>query len=244
MKSKNIETQIGITHSKLCKTMIKSNYTSTCPTYNQLISYDTSNQKISGKFVTDADGYFHREPTPYYQSFRYYDNDPTSRIFVDPPDETANKIKMIEIISNFDSYILDTIHYEKSVFDFIEVTYNGKTYQKAIGNQNKNQTTHLNNTISDFGHIIYHDRYIEKCNNATITADRWEELLPLTISFLKNNCNEDNRQFQEKKFNKYNKTEIDISKTKMWEDRMRHQWILDNCLTTYGTCNPPRLITK
>lgn len=95
---------IGIVLSKLCITMIKNNFTSTCPTYEDLISLDSSNTIVSGGFEVD-DGYYHRVKSPMENNERWYDKDSQMRIFIDPPDTMANKIKIISLHPNFDTYL-------------------------------------------------------------------------------------------------------------------------------------------
>ena len=81
---------------------IKQNY-STCPTYKDLLSLDSSNKEISGEFSM-YDGYFHREQSDFVDSHQFYDTDDTIRIIIDPHYELASRIKMITIESNFGFY--------------------------------------------------------------------------------------------------------------------------------------------
>ena len=81
----------------------KIKQTSSCPTYEDLYSLDTSITSISGKF-SYHDGFFHREKTGYQDSFRAYDNDDKIRILVDPPQNEGIRIKMITIEPNLGLY--------------------------------------------------------------------------------------------------------------------------------------------
>jgi len=93
---------IGIELGANCIAMAKLNMTS-CPTYEDLYSLDTSITSISGEF-SYHDGWFHREKTGYNDSFRAYDNDDKIRILVDPPQNEGIRIKMITIEPNLGLY--------------------------------------------------------------------------------------------------------------------------------------------
>lgn len=93
---------IGIELGANCIAMAKLNMTS-CPTYEDLYSLDTSITSVSGKF-SYHDGFFHREKTGYQDSFRAYDNDDKIRILVDPPQNEGIRIKMITIEPNLGMY--------------------------------------------------------------------------------------------------------------------------------------------
>src|SRR3989304_5132605 len=97
----------GISYDNTCKTMIKNNITSNCPTYEDIITLfpDTSIQDVSGKFAY-YNGFYQRLPTKFTDSFEYYRHWDRPILFVDPPVETATRIKLIEIKANLDQYLL------------------------------------------------------------------------------------------------------------------------------------------
>jgi len=97
----------GITLDNTCKTMLKNNVSSNCPTYEDIITLfpDTSIQDVSGKFVY-YNGVYQRGPTKFIDSFEYYRFWDRPILFVDPPVETASRIKLIEIKANLDQYLL------------------------------------------------------------------------------------------------------------------------------------------
>jgi len=97
----------GIRYDNTCKTMIKNNVTSDCPTYEDIITLfpDTSIQDVSGKF-SYYNGIYQRGPTKFINSFEYYRFWDHPILFIDPPVETANRIKLIEIKANLDQYLL------------------------------------------------------------------------------------------------------------------------------------------
>lgn len=88
---------LGIQLSKSCE-MIQD-----CLSYNDLLFLDSSDQRISGKLITE-NGITKRGPSPYLNSWRAYDNDNSTRIVIDPPKGMADKIKMINIHYNFGVY--------------------------------------------------------------------------------------------------------------------------------------------
>jgi len=100
---------IGIADSKQCITMIKNNFTTSCPSIKELydLGLDTSNQDITGKF-SYYDGLFQREFPVLAFHFRYYDLIDEFNIFIDPPNDMRDRIKTITIESNFDNYLLAT----------------------------------------------------------------------------------------------------------------------------------------
>src|SRR3990167_5575343 len=97
----------GISYDNTCKTMIKNNVTSDCPTYEDIITLypDTSIKGVSGEFGY-RDGIYQRLPTKFINSFEYYRHCDRPILFVDPPVETATRIKLIEIKANLDQYLL------------------------------------------------------------------------------------------------------------------------------------------
>jgi hypothetical protein len=97
--------------------MIRHNFTTTCPTYKQLIQLDNSNS-ISGKFITDSDGFFHRGDEVVQNSYKFYWNDSQIRIIVDPPGSMMDRMKMIYIQPNFDTYI---VREDKTIDDKFEI---------------------------------------------------------------------------------------------------------------------------
>jgi hypothetical protein len=61
---------ITITLSDVCLAQVKNNLTGSCPTYKDIVKYDTTNQKISGKFVDDS--YHHRGKPQMRNHFEMY----------------------------------------------------------------------------------------------------------------------------------------------------------------------------
>src|SRR3990167_2455957 len=97
----------GISYDNTCKTMIKNNVPSNCPTYEDIITIypDTSIKGVSGEFGY-RDGIYQRLPTKFIDSFEYYRFWDRPILFVDPPVETATRIKLIEIKANLDTYLI------------------------------------------------------------------------------------------------------------------------------------------
>lgn len=95
---------VGIELSESCIELVKLNSTS-CPSYEDLYSLDTSNQETSGGF-SFHDGYFHREPSRYVNSWKYYYTEDEIRVIVDPHHELKQRIKMIVLENNLGYYAL------------------------------------------------------------------------------------------------------------------------------------------
>ena len=97
----------GITLDNTCKTMIRNNISSNCPTYEDIITLfpDTSIQDVSGKFAY-YNGIYQRTPTKFTDSFEYYRFWNSTILFIDPLVETATRIKLIEIKANLEQYLL------------------------------------------------------------------------------------------------------------------------------------------
>ena len=94
---------IGVDISKSCETMLKNNFTSSCVGYDLLRQLDSSNESISGGWIVE-DGYTKRDVSVLEKSWRWYDTDDNIRIIVDPPTGMTERIKMITLTNNFDTY--------------------------------------------------------------------------------------------------------------------------------------------
>jgi len=204
----NLRNNIGIELSQSCLIMIKNNFVTNCPSYEDIINLDTSNTRISGNFIT-IDGFFHRDVPPLQKSWRWYDMDKTARIFVDPPSGMSDKIRMILIVPNFDTY------YQKN--DMI---------RPHIGSDN----------MQEQDRILYHDRYMKGCKEATINAGNWKNLLGDTITYMQNDCNPSFTQIDTVEIISVNKTQFDISTSWKWKNDIWMNWIKEFCLFTYGIC--------
>ena len=83
--------------------MLKNNFTSSCVGYDLLRQLDSSNEDISGGWIVE-DGYTKRDVSVLEKSWRWYDTDDNIRIIVDPPTGMTERIKMITLTNNFDTY--------------------------------------------------------------------------------------------------------------------------------------------
>ena len=227
----HLTTKIGVSLSKSCEIMVKNNFDNNCPTYKQLIQLDSSNTDISGKFTTDSDGFFHRGDEPVQDSYRYYWNDEQIRIFVDPPGDMASRIKMIYIQPNFDVY---KIKNDLTINDTFEIIQGNKTL--TAGNQTKLITFDVRNQTSDFSIVQYHDRFIERCNQATINANNWLFLLPDTIHLMRNDCDRSFTQFEEREIITPEKSIIDVTTSPNWLYLQAQKEIEEFCIFKYKAC--------
>lgn len=96
----------GINLSNTCLTMLKNNISTNCPNYEQILTLfpDSSNKKISGGFIY-KEGILQRQEPQYehhWENYRYDEN--KDRLWIDPPGDVLNKIKLITITSNDFTY--------------------------------------------------------------------------------------------------------------------------------------------
>lgn len=226
---------IGVDLSKSCITQNKNGIKSDCPTYLDLKSLDASKQEVSGYFET-KNGYFSRTEPKLVNSWRFYDYDPTPRIIIDPPQSMSERIRLITIQDNFDTYLLFESRFMKQDYVLLNSTSppdnwgNYTNYNKL----DKQSVQVRNNTASG---VIFHDRYVdERCKHAVINADKWLQLLPDTINFMRNNCDESFTSFNHKEIVTKTLTPQDITTTQKYKDEQRLKWIKENCLAKYGSC--------
>ncbi len=227
----HLTTKIGVSLSKSCEIMVKNGFESNCPSYKQLIQLDSSNTDISGKFTTDSNGFFHRGDEPVQNSYKYYWNDEQIRIFVDPPGDMASRIKMIYIQPNFDDY---TVRSDRTVNDSFETIQGNKTL--TLGNQTKVITFDVRNQTDTFGIVVYHDRYIDRCNQATINANNWLFLLPDTIHLMRNDCDRSFTQFEEREIITPNSTDYSPMDSPEWNILQEAKRISEFCIFKYKAC--------
>lgn len=215
---------IGIELSKSCITLNQLNDTnSPCPTYSDMLYLDSSNTDVSGKFIIH-DGFFYRDKSLLHESWRWYDNTEKLYTIVDPPQGMSDRIKMITIVPSLEVYTLNNNMVQHSKFELIDVMVNGTYSQKAISIQIQNQT-------QDYGRYLFHDRYIENCKNATISAKLWMDLLPITIHDLRNDCVDS--QFDEREIIYNIPSEIDITTSPNWQYM---KWLDKSKINCEGLC--------
>lgn len=98
---------VGVVLSKTCITMIKNNLTTTCPTYEEIMTLfpDNTNQNISGKFVY-KDGYLQRANTLYLNHYKFYTYQPVT-LWIDPPGDITGRIATITIEPSLPEYLIE-----------------------------------------------------------------------------------------------------------------------------------------
>ena len=162
-------TTIGITLSRSCQA------STTCPTYEDLIQFDNSNQYYSGILEYSENGVFERQQSPYQNHWEFYKYTNSLWIFVDPHGAHLNHLDKIITIqpSGF-------TFFDKGGGDFkIAQTWENvtKTKQKQIcADYESNlcwKTITYNDTIRvEPVRIERHDQWINPyCNRAITTFD-------------------------------------------------------------------------
>jgi hypothetical protein len=232
---KGLAKLIGIDISQGCITQIRNGFATDCPSYMELEKFDTSRQEVSGVFVND-DGFYHRDLPIQKNSWRLYDHDPTPRIIVDPPLGMSERIRLITIQDNFDIYLLPESKNMKPSYEIINMTKSADEWGKEQFHSGLGKTSYFNQ-IDTAARTVFHDRYVdEKCKQAIINADKWEILLPDTITYMQHNCNDSYTSFEHKEIITKNLTPQDITTSQKYKDQKRLEWIKENCLKTYGIC--------
>ena len=104
---------IGVTLSRTCLSMISNNYTTTCPTYDELgaIFPDSTNKVISGGFEY-SDGIYQRvsgmAKTNHFEYYRYHEG---TTLWIDPPGDIRGKIQLITIEPSLPEYKITGVSY-------------------------------------------------------------------------------------------------------------------------------------
>lgn len=222
----NQEKMIGIKLSKACTTMLMNNFTTNCPNYQQLEILDTSDKSITGDFGWE-DGFYKRLPSRYVNSQNWYAQYDFPIVVVDPPNNM--EIPTITIENNFDNYYMEDVEPYGYEIEIITIKFaNGTSYEKAIGN---NPIKPIFNSRT-----IYHDRYVDECQKATINADKWELLLADTINYLRNRCDPSSTSFIEKEIIPFNSTSIDVRTSPNWMDIKYWESISNHCIFKFREC--------
>ena len=85
--------------------------------------------------------------------------------------------------------------------------------------------------------ILHDGRYVDNCEDATIDASRWLELLADTIFYVRSGCGEEFTSFDSVITITDVLMEHDIRTTQKWQQENHTKWILQNCLQEYGKCS-------
>ena len=218
---------IGVTLSSSCITMIKNNITTTCPSYKELYSLDSSNQNVSGTFGY-KDNFFQRLEPNMKNSWRWYDSDNIIRLFVDPPSQMQSRMKMIEITPNLDTYTMIGKKYQHGEFEYEDDT------EIITAHSNQTKIIHIKVSTQESGRILYHDRYIDNyCKTGMINSDNWKMLLPDTIHHMRQNCIEGSTSLDNVEFIPVIDTEFNRLESPSWQEL---QWFEESKIKCNTLC--------
>ncbi len=156
---------IGIQIGSTCITMIKNNLNTDCPTYEEILLLfpDQSNRKISGDFVV-KDGSLQRDFPPYLNQFEYYKYETKDLLFIDPPSDMLERIKLIVIEPSLTEYkiagqtitnntlLSGTGRSENS--DCSEVKLTASDWQLLLGDTVKYVKHHCNKAFTNYDPIM------------------------------------------------------------------------------------------
>ena len=222
---------IGVELSQSCIVQIKNNIPTECPSYLDLRQVDSSRQEISGYFKKE-NGYYFRDTPALLFSWRFYDHDPAIRVIVDPPNGMSERIRTITIQDNFDVYFLPDSQKMKQNYIILNNTRDDNSTFSSIEKTNPVQV--WDDTAS---RVIYHDRYVDKtCKHAVINAEKWKMLLPDTIDYMRNNCDESHTSFNHKEVVVQQLTPQDITTSQKYKDEQRLKWIKEFCIFKFKAC--------
>lgn len=96
---------IGIALSDTCFIMVQQGFDTDCPSIEYLYStgWDTTDPKVSGGFSV-IDDVFQREFPQLQKHYRFYDFGTLPMIWIDPPADTRDKVRMIIIEAELKNY--------------------------------------------------------------------------------------------------------------------------------------------
>lgn len=169
---------ILVLESEGCKRMLENNVTGSCPSIDQLIPFDTSNQAVSGKFFKNDKGVWERENPHlknswlYYQyynhkvvcvecNFNLFNPDLTSVVFIEPSDFVwIDKFESVGSNHTYSSFhgryvtpdcLQATLAYSYNLMaDTIYYINSGCTKTSFVNNMTMNTPNHfVNYTSSD-----------------------------------------------------------------------------------------------
>ena len=221
--------------SNKCMTMIKNGYNTTCPSYSNLRKFDSSDEKISGKFKV-VNGFLERQEPPLKESWQQYKHDKLDRVIIDPPLGMSSRYPLIVIESNFDTFLQVQSMTQKQEYVMLNQTRLPDAWGRS-GNYTELVRT-INIPVADNAgsRTYFKDVFVERCHDAIINADKWQILLPLVIDHLNNGCisNLDNT-YQVMQ----NYTIHDISTTGKWKlDQWKQQISRELKIGNDNTVNP------
>lgn len=179
--------------------------------YLDLVPFDNSTS-YSGEFIKKGDDVrrhtisYHNNIGPYQFSKKYY-------IIVDPPSAIQNRLPLITIVSNLDSYHTDG---------------QMKTNEYKIAPDAKAKSVIIqSNTL----------RWVDEgCREAKITVKQWQVLLPDTIRYLKSGC--DGNYTSINTISNYTKilTNHDLKTSSKHKLQSFYDMVKKNCLQKFNSC--------
>lgn len=198
------EKGITITLEKSLQISGKLNYTS-------LKKYDSSDERLSGKFVKVGND-IKRTTNKHQNTYGPYEFDKKYRVFVDPPPAILNKLPGIILVSNLDNYQL------KSQMNVTEI---------KSGDYGTGRTVRITSVI----------RYTNPgCTLSTLDWKDWQRTIPDTINFMKSGCDPKATKLDTIQKDYVTNKQHDIATTSKYK---LEQWkkSLDQCIKTGKNCN-------
>lgn len=181
-------THVGVTLSKTCEVLIKNNYTTTCPTYEEINNLFPDTSVFLSGGLKNIDGFFQRESPIYEKHFNYYFNLDESIFWVDPPENIQTRIKIIKIESTILDHTISDDSISSGAISGDRIQYLGQF-----------RTTDTS------------------CNNSSIDSRYWKFLINDTKNFMMNECITNSTSLNSIKEIIIPKTEISILDSPNWQ---------------------------
>ena len=209
---------ITISISKACEKLLQLNST-VCPSYDELLEYDNSIPFLLGEFKIQ-DGILKRQASNFVQPEHYFNQEDRWRIIIDPPINLYGVSKNIHIQNNFDSFMR---------FGHLDPNHN-------ILSDNTNKSIDIYYTKTHSYHV-YNDYYIDdRCKDVYLNALTWFAYIDDLITVLKDDCENVPIPVNNTMTISIPHTDIDISTSRYYQDQQRLEYIKENCLQSFASC--------
>lgn len=186
----------GIFLSQGCRTNLKNNLTTTCPTYEEILLLfpDTSDKKILGDFGFKNGMYQrlssnYKNPEGYYNSVSELDK---NLMIVDPPVKLFGRLNLIEIRPSLDEFIIRERGLDKS--------YNSTEHSLTLA----------------------HGRYVDSCRLVYVDSDDWVFYVGDTLNYISHKCDPEFTNFNSTRTQYFTKVTHDITTSYKYK---LEQWI-------------------
>ena len=227
--------------SKTCEAMAQQHLDGRCLTYEDIVDYDNTIQKLVGEF-SDDDGWYHREGSNYKDYWRWYWDKEGLVVAVDPPEQfwiRSDKRIMIEPY-NLNMRFTDTMGANKKDASY----FANNTRITTEENEETGEIEEIE-VIKEFllpwenepYRQYYQYRSVSNCHHATIISSL--DVLRDTFDYMVADCPED----YDHKFEYVVKVAMplqvpDLKASPVFQQKAYYAWIeAKGCNLTYNGCS-------